>query len=177
LCAGAPTGALPPSQGVNLVMGSYAGRGVGVVRALLAGCALTSMLLAVAPARAADDPWAGNQQWASVRVGYAKAGAEFAGDGSIGWGFGYTRFLHNGLAWSANVQHDLLGRFAGAAEIEVPLTVEFTKHLRWSHSTRPYLGMGWGAFYRKTYRTGADEAGFHQGIFAAGGANGMIDKS
>lgn len=156
--------------------GSYAGRGLGVVRVLLAGCALTSMF-AVASARAADDPWAGNQQWVAVRFGYAKAGGSFAGDGAVGWGFGYTRFLHSGLAWSANVQHDMLGRFGGAAEVEVPLTVEFTKHLKWSESTRPYLGLGWGAFYHKIYRTGRDDSGFRQGLFVAGGANGMIDKS
>jgi outer membrane protein W len=42
-------------------------------------------------------------------------------------------------------------------------------------SARPYLGLGWGAIYHKTYRTGADESGFRQGIYLATGANTKIN--
>jgi hypothetical protein len=155
------------------VKGSTAGR----LHALIAGCALITTLVAAMPARAADDPWAANSQWGSVRLGYAKSGASQAADGAIGWGFSFSRFINPGLAWTAAVQHDLLGKYAGAAEIEVPITVEFTKHLAWSPSTRPYLGLGWGAIFHKYYRTGFDESGFRQGLFVNLGANGMIDKS
>ena len=156
--------------------GRFGGRGCRIVSSLLACVAVTLALVPV-PARAADDPWSGDANWVSVRFGYAKSAAEFAPDGSVGYGFGYTRFLQNGLAWSATVQHDLLGRFGGAALIEVPFTVEFTRHVKWSQSARPYLGLGLGAFYHKTYRTGADESGFRQGIYFATGANAAIDRS
>ncbi|MBI1796165.1 MAG: hypothetical protein HY076_07010 [Candidatus Eisenbacteria bacterium] len=157
--------------------GSTADRGAVCRRALIAGWALVCTLAAALPARAADDPWGADAQWGAVRFGYAKSGAEFAGDGAVGWGFSYTRFLHAGVAWTAAVQHDLLGRYNSASEVEIPLTVEFTKHVAWSESARPYFGLGWGAFFHKTYRTGNDESGFRQGIFLATGANGVIDKA
>src|SRR5258706_508735 len=81
------------------------------------------------------------------------------------------------VSWSANVQHDLGGRFAGAAEIEVPITVEFDKHFAVSATARPYLGAGWGAIYHKTYRTGLDTSGFRQGIFLATGGNAALNGS
>ena len=55
-----------------------------------------------------------------------------------------------------------------------PITTEFTRHFQWTPQTRPYLGLGWGAIYHKTYRTGADESGFRQGIYFATGANSVL---
>ena len=138
---------------------------------MIAACAL-----AVTPARAAS-PWDDDARWISLRAGYAKSGARFAAGGSFGYGFAYTWFLAPGTAWSASVQHDVLGRYGSASEIEVPITVEFTRHFHWSDPARPYLGVGWGAVYHKTYRTGADESDFRQGLYLTGGGNAAIDAS
>jgi hypothetical protein len=129
------------------------------------------------PARAADDPWSEDVSWVSMRVGSASSGAQFAPPGGFGYGFGYTWFLAHQLAWSATVQHDLLGHFGSAAEMEVPVTVEFTRHFHFSSTSRPYLGAGWGAIYHKTYRTGADASGFRQGVYVAVGGNTMLNDA
>lgn len=136
-----------------------------------------AMAIGPAPAPAADDAWSDDARWISLRAGSARSGARFAGEGGVGYGFGYTWFLAKEVAWSASVQHDLLGRYAGAAEIEVPITVEFTKHFGFSAAARPYLGGGWGAIYHKTYRTGTDASGFRQGIYAALGGNAVLNAS
>ena len=136
-----------------------------------------NLVLAPVPARAADDHWDDGRHWVSARVGFAKSGARLAPGGSFGYGFGYTWFLARNLAWGATVGHDLLGRYQSAALIEVPITTEFTKHFQWSAQTRPYLGLGWGAIYHKTYRTGADQSGFRQGIYVATGANSSLSAS
>jgi hypothetical protein len=130
--------------------------------------------LAPAPARAADDHWNEGRHWLSARVGVARSGARLAPSGSFGYGFGYSWFLARNVAWSASVGHDLLGRYGAAAEIEVPITTEFTRHFAWAPQTRPYLGLGWGAIYHKTYRTGGDLSGFRQGLYVAAGANSSI---
>jgi hypothetical protein len=137
-------------------------------------CILGAIALASGPARAAGDAWSDDSRWASVRVGSAGSGARLAPMGSVGYGFGYTWFLANQLAWSATVQHDVLGRFGDASEIDVPITVEFTRHFHFSESARPYLGGGIAAIYHKTYRTGADEAGFRQGLYVATGGNAAL---
>jgi hypothetical protein len=142
---------------------------------------VTAMAFGPVPARAADDAWSDDARWISVRAGSAGSGARLAPGGGYGYGFGYTWFLAKEVAWSANVQHDLLGRYAGAAEIEVPITVEFTKHFRFSATARPYLGAGWGAIYHKTYRTyrtdgtRADELGLRQGLYLATGGNAVLN--
>ena len=143
------------------------------MRAVLIGLAVT-IALAPAPARAADDHWNEGKHWVSARAGVARSGARFAPGGSFGYGFGYTWFLARNVAWSAAVGHDLLGRYGAASEIEVPITTEFTKHFQWTPQTRPYLGLGWGAIYHKTYRTGADASGFRQALYVATGAHSSI---
>src|SRR5437867_3997081 len=140
-------------------------RGTRTVLGLL-GVAAALALIAL-PARAADDPWSEDARWVSMRIGSAGSGAKLAANGNYGYGFGYSWFLGNELAWSATVQHDVLGRYGDASEIDVPITVEFTKHFHVSDPARPYLGGGWGIILHKTYRTGADESGFRQGIYLA----------
>ena len=135
---------------------------------------VTALAFGPLPARAADDAWGDDARWISVRVGSAGSKARFAAAGAFGYGFGYTWFLGKEVAWSANVQHDLLGRYGKATEIEVPFTVEFTKHFPFSTQARPYLGAGWGAIYHKTYRTGADETGLRQGVFLTAGGNAVL---
>lgn len=136
---------------------------------------VAALAFAAAPTRAADDPWSEDAHWVSVRAGFARSGARFAPDGAYGYGFGYTWFLAKEVAWSATVQRDHLGRYADAGEVEVPVTVEFTKHFRFSAPARPYLGAGWGGIYHKIYRTGADESGFRQGLYLAAGGNSMLN--
>ncbi len=140
---------------------------------LIAGAA--ALALTIVPARAATGPWDDDARWISMRAGYAKSGARFAPSGAFGYGFAYTWFLADGVAWSASVQHDLLGRYGRAAEIEVPVMAEFTRHFRWSTAARPFLGAGWGFIYHKTYRTGADESGFRQGFYITTGGNAALD--
>lgn len=136
---------------------------------------VAGMAFAPVPGRAADDPWSEDARWGSVRAGFARSGARFAPDGAYGYGFGYSWFLANELAWSATAQYDRLGRYADAVESEVPITVEFTKHFRFSTQARPYLGVGWGAIYHKLSRTSADESGFRQGLYLAIGGNSMLN--
>ena len=142
----------------------------------LAGLIGIAVMLALAPvpARAADDHWNEGQQWASVRVGFVKSGARLAPGGALGYGFGYTWFIARQVAWSTSAGYDLVGSYGAAAEIEIPVTTDFTKHFQWSAQTRPYLGVGWGAIYHKTYRTGADLSGFRQGLYLAAGANSSL---
>ena len=136
---------------------------------------VTALALVSQPVRAAGDPWSDDTRWVSMRMGTAGSGANLAGDASYGYGFGYSWFLSNQLAWSATVQHDVLGRYGNASEIDVPVTVEFTKHFHLSDVARPYLGGGWGAIFHKTSRTGADESGFRQGVYLATGGNAMLN--
>lgn len=137
---------------------------------------IAALSLAAVPARAAD-PWTADESWVSVRVGSAGSGARFAPRGDMGYGFGFTYFLGNQVAWSATVQHDVLGRFGEASEIEVPFTAEFTKHFKLSSTARPYMGAGFGAIYHKLSRTGDDASGFRQGIYFTMGGNAMMNAS
>ena len=148
-------------------------RGRNAVTRMLA-VVIVTIALAPAAARAADDHWDEGKNWVSARLGVVRSGARLAPGGSFGYGFGYSWFLAKNVAWSASVGHDLLGRYSAAAQIEVPITTEFTRHFAWSPQTRPYLGLGWGAIYHKTYRTGADLSGYRQGIYVAAGANSSI---
>lgn len=134
---------------------------------------LVGSLVALAPvyARAESGPWDKNSNWVSFRVGTARSGAKLAPGGSVGYGFGYSWLLGTNLAWSASAGYDVLGKYGGAAEMEIPITTDFTRHFAMGPAARPYMGLGWGVIYHKTYRTGADESGFRQGIYFATGAN------
>ena len=81
-----------------------------------------------------------------------------------------------GGPWAASPSYDLLGRFGGAAEIEIPLTLEVARHSRWGAAVYPYVGIGAGAFYHKRYRTGADESGFTPGRYLVCGMHVPIRK-
>ena len=136
-------------------------------------CAVLGTLVA-SRASAETDPWAKHAQWMSVRAGYAKSTAEGSADGSVGLGFGYTRFLNSRWAASAHGHLELLGKYLGAAEIEIPWTAEITRHSRWGLAFRPYLGLGAGVFYHKFYRTGGDAASVRPGGYVVAGANTPI---
>jgi hypothetical protein len=90
--------------------------------------AITAMVSAIvlvsgASARADEtSPWAHEQDWISVRAGYAKTSVKNAADGLVGVGFGFNHFRNSKWAFGAYAHYEVLGRFGAAAEIEVPLT-------------------------------------------------------
>jgi hypothetical protein len=138
-------------------------------------CAAALMAVALAgaavPVFAADssdaplDILKRGSQWMSVRAGYAKATGDQAPNGLVGGGFGYRRFVLDRWSVGTFVHYEWLGRFGTAAEISVPLTLEFVRHSRWGAAAYPYVGIGAGAFYHKLYRTGADVSGFTPGRY------------
>lgn len=139
---------------------------------------LVAGLFVATSASAADaDPWADGSQWLSVRAGYARSAVKNAGNGLGGAGFGYTRFISPKWALGGHFQYDVLGRFGAASEIDMPFTVEMTRHFAWATPLRPYLGFGTGAFVHKMYRTGADETTIRPGFYFTGGANSPISPS
>ena len=131
--------------------------------------------LAASAARADGEQWADDARWVSVRFGLAKITPDRAPDGSLGYGFGYQRFLDRKWSWGAFVHHEVVGRYGEASLIEVPVTVEFARHFAWKTPARPYVGMGWGGFYAKTYKTGDDESKFRTGGYLTTGINAAID--
>lgn len=109
--------------------------------------------------RAEDGFWAKRTNWISMRAGYAKSDAKTAGDGLFGYGLGYQRMLNKRWGFGTYVQHDLLGHLGSSTEVSVPFTGEFTRHFKWKTGMRPYLGLGGGYYFHKTYRAGADYTG------------------
>jgi len=58
--------------------------------------------------------------------------------------------------------------------MEIPLTVEGSRHFRWGDTFRPFLGAGTGAYYHRTYRTGFDETEVRPGFYLSTGFNSPI---
>jgi len=144
-------------------------------RWLVATMSAVALLGAAAHARAdVSSPWAAEQNWISVRAGYAKASVKAAADGLGGFGFGFNHFRNSKWAFGAYAHYEVLGRFGPAQEIEVPLTAEVTRHFKWTTPARPYLGLGTGAFFHKTYRTGDDGSDTRTGYYVVGGMNAPI---
>jgi len=146
---------------------------------------LLTMTAATALAQDDDDsPWAPGRNWLSVRAGFAKSNSEGAGNGFLGYGFGFThmmgpsedggwRILKN-FGLSFYVQHDVIGRFDRAMEIALPATVELTRYFNWGPTIHPYVGIGGGAVYRKTYRTGDDLRTLKPAYMLSFGANSPV---
>ena len=135
-------------------------------------------------AAAADDPWNAGANWLTVRAGFAKSTVDNSGQGGAGYAFGFRRMLSpvkvlrwrmfKGYSLGAFFQHDAVTHFGEAVEIEMPMTVELVRHYRWKTALRPYLGVGGGAFYQKTYRTGDDVAAMNTGGYVTLGADAPI---
>jgi hypothetical protein len=131
-----------------------------------------------------DDLWAPGRNWLSLRAGYAKASGELNGDGGIGYGFGFSHLFHpyklykwtflKQFSIGAYVHHEVLDHFQSSVEVEVPATVELVRYFKWNTALKPYLGYGMGAFYRKAYRTGADNRTTDVGSYWTFGANAPI---
>jgi len=126
--------------------------------AAAAFAAVVALIVSCASARAQDDAWQKGASWVTFRAGYAKSLEGGAPDGMGGYGFGFSRMLSHRVSFGVFVHHELLGKFGGAAQIEIPMTAEYAFHLRWKTALRPYVGLGVGAFYHKVYRSGADRA-------------------
>jgi hypothetical protein len=132
--------------------------------------ALSASYAAAAPV----DPWATGTEWFSVRAGYAKSSAAGAPDGNVGFGFSYTRFHNTKWAYGGTAEWNVLGRFGSARELEIPWTVEASRHYKWPVALRPFLGLGLGAYYHQLSGTGDDHATFRMGGYLGGGFNTPI---
>ena len=162
----------------------------------IAACS-AALLLAAVPVRAQGTPWDEGRTWMSVRLGYAGSRSQTAGHGGAGYGIGFSRMLSRShvnqwsvfgieplgfLHWTlfkhysmgAYAHHDVLGRFGSASEIEIPATFEVTRHFAWKSAAHPYLGLGGGWFYRKSYGTGDDFGRGVRGLYLAGGFNAPV---
>ncbi len=120
---------------------------------------------------AAKHPWVRGANWLTFRAGVAAASHAGRPNPGPGVGFGMQHFMNRRWALAAQLDYDLLGKYGGAAEMEVPLHLEATRHFDWGEQMRPYLGMSAGATWHRTYRTGEDEASIRPSLFIVGGAN------
>lgn len=115
-------------------------------------------------------------QWMSVQAGYARGSGDISPNGLFGGAAGYRRFVLDRWSVGGFIGCDLLGKFGGAADIDVPIIVEVARHTKWGAAVYPYFGFGVGAHYRKYYRTGEDLSEFTPGRHAAVGVMTPIHK-
>jgi len=131
-------------------------------------------------------PWSAGRDWLSIRAGYNKSMIDSGAHGSVGAGIGFSHMmskmkvykwtLFKQFSFGAYAHVEQVGRFADAAEIEVPVTVELVRHFEMgSQYFRPYVGFGGGSFYRKLYRTGEDYSVVRPGGYLVIGANTPVD--
>lgn len=106
--------------------------------------------------RRVDGVYAAGANWLSFRAGWAKRAEDLAGGGLVGYGIGYQRMMSNRVAFSARIDHDVVGHYGNDVDISVPFTGEFQRHFQWKSAARPYIGVGGGYYYRKAYRTGTE---------------------
>jgi hypothetical protein len=140
---------------------------------------LTAAFLGAAAGRASAqslDPWSKGAEWFTIRAGYAKSVAEGAADGNVGLGFSYARFKSAKWSYGGTVEWNVLGKYADARELEIPWTVEVTRHYKWPTDLRPYLGLGLGAYFHQLSGTGDDGATLEPGGFLSGGFNAPISE-
>jgi len=106
--------------------------------------------------RREDGVYAKGANWLSFRFGWAKRAEDLAGSGLVGYGVGYQRMMSKKYAFSARIDHDVVGHYGNDVDISVPFTGEFQRHFLLKSAARPYLGIGGGYYYRKAYRTGTE---------------------
>jgi hypothetical protein len=141
-------------------------------------------LLGGAAPVSAQDQWSTGKQWLSARAGFANSNASGSGPGNVGFGAGYATILPSIKVWKASilggwglggyVHYEVLGGFADAKEIEIPITAELVRHFNLNSAYRPYVGLGGGAYFRKTTGTGADINETQPGFYLNFGANASI---
>jgi len=119
----------------------------------------------------AHRPWVRGANWLGFRAG-ASAVSELGRPApGPGFGLGYQHFRSRRWAVGLQLDYDLVGKYGGAAEIDVPLHLELTRHFDWGDAMRPYTGLSAGGTWHRTYRTGSDEAEMRPSMFLIGGAN------
>jgi len=123
-------------------------------------------------------PWRRGATWMSFRLGVSGSKVENSPDAGIAFGVGGMHFRNPKWAYGLNLDVDVLGKFNGATQMEIPITLELSRHMRWGTDTfRPFLGTGLGAYYYRTYRTGADATDVRPGFHLSGGFNSTISNS
>lgn len=143
--------------------------------ALVAAIVLTG----ASSALAYENPWEPGTSWLSVRVGYAKLATENAPNGAGGYGFGFNHMMprfgpFQHFAMGGYVHHEVLGRQGPAVLIDVPLTLELTRQFMWQGQLRPYLGLGYGAYYTKAYRFPDESTIVRGGYYVVTGFNTSV---
>lgn len=124
--------------------------------ATLAMISLAIPRAASAAAAPTHDMLARGSQWLTVKGGYAKSGVPESPDANLGFGLTYSWFFKRQMSVAAAVQYDVLGRYQGPAEIEIPVTVEGTYHFKWPTQAIPYMGLGTGYAFHSYKYTGDD---------------------
>lgn len=157
-------------------MNGYRVTCAAVLTAAALVCAAALPAFAQGPADAAGISLQRGTQWMSLQAGYAKGTGDISPDGMLGGAVGYRRFVLDRWSVGGFVGCDLLGKFGGAADIDVPIVVEIARHTRWGAAVYPYFGFGVGAHYRKYYRTGADVSEFTPGRHATVGVMAPVHK-
>jgi hypothetical protein len=148
----------------------------------IAGGLLAAIVLSFAsPALAVEDPWAPGTGWLSFRVGYSKLAADDAPNGGAGYGFGYNRMLgtwgpFRHFALGGYVHHEVRGRRGPATLIDIPFTLELTKQFMWVGQLKPYLGLGYGAYYVKAYRFPEESTSVRGGTYLVTGVNTVVSN-
>ena len=139
--------------------------------------ALALMAMAGGVARAADnDMWQKGANWMSFRAGYVKNTMKDSPSGNLGLGVNYMRLMSPRFAVGATVEHHLVEQRGDAALIEIPMTLDYTIFFHWKTAVAPLLGVGFGGYYRKMYRSGEDQTEFQPGGYARIGLNAPVDK-
>jgi hypothetical protein len=121
-------------------------------------------------------PWDAGALWVTLRVGFNQASYSTAGNGSVGYGFGFTRVFGPGWALAGMAERNVLGQFGDATESEIPFTIEVDRHIKLSDAFRPYVGVGGGTYYHKFANTTADYSDVRGGGLLAAGGNLVISK-
>jgi hypothetical protein len=106
--------------------------------------------------RQEDGVYAAGANWLSLRFGYAKRAEDLSGNGFVGYGMGYQRMLTKRWAFAAMAGHDVVGHYGSQLDIALPFMGEFQRHFAWKSAARPFVGLGGGYYFRKSYRTGVD---------------------
>ena len=123
-----------------------------------------------------NGPWDSGALWVTLRLGYNQVSYSTAGNGSVGYGFGFTRMFGPAWALAGVAERNVLGQFGEATESEIPFTLEIDRHIKLSDTARLYFGAGGGTYYHKFSNTTADFSDVRAGGLLAIGGNIVVSK-
>jgi hypothetical protein len=135
------------------------------------------LALAASAARSDDDPWAKGASWASIRFGGVRALYDHAPDGNVGFGVAYRKMVSPRFSIGASLDQDLIGKYGAAANMEMPLSIEYLAHFHWKAPIHPALGAGFSVVYHKMYRTGDDISEIQPGAYMVVALNTAVDHN